>query len=284
MDEPRQQTVSPTQNPSETASLSFVGRWNRLITTTNWEKGRIICQWRAALQSEDASPSDYSDDQWARQVEHLSGQHVGRLRRVYQRFGQSFESYEGLYWSHFQAALDWDDSEMWLEGALQNGWSVAAMRDQRWETLGRPEQSRPLSEDIVSSEIDEDAEPVETDRVAENGLVADTDTTAHEVQPAGEGEESNDNAQADGNFSDDSSGGYQDAIAASAPAADAAQLPQPFADLNELPGDLGDAFEAMKLAILHHRLEDWKQASCRDTVAALDALRTLASAPTDVSD
>ena len=32
------------------ASTEYVGRWNRLISTTNWEKGRIIAEWRAALQ------------------------------------------------------------------------------------------------------------------------------------------------------------------------------------------------------------------------------------------
>ena len=26
---------------------AFVGQWQRLVSTTNWDKGRIICQWRA---------------------------------------------------------------------------------------------------------------------------------------------------------------------------------------------------------------------------------------------
>ena len=34
----------------EVATQPFVGRWNRLVSTTNWEKGRIILQWREALQ------------------------------------------------------------------------------------------------------------------------------------------------------------------------------------------------------------------------------------------
>ena len=33
----------------EAASTEYLGRWNRLVSTTNWEKGQIICQWRAAL-------------------------------------------------------------------------------------------------------------------------------------------------------------------------------------------------------------------------------------------
>ncbi len=33
----------------EEASAEYLGRWNRLVSTTNWEKGRIISQWREAL-------------------------------------------------------------------------------------------------------------------------------------------------------------------------------------------------------------------------------------------
>ena len=41
-------TSSPSAEKLELASDSFVGRWNTLVSTTNWEKGRIIQQWREA--------------------------------------------------------------------------------------------------------------------------------------------------------------------------------------------------------------------------------------------
>ena len=66
----------------------------------------------------------------------VTPQHVGRLRRVFERFGETHDQYAGLYWSHFQAALDWPDAEMYLEGAVQNDWSVAQMRNERWEAMG----------------------------------------------------------------------------------------------------------------------------------------------------
>ncbi len=118
------------------ASTEYVGRWNRLVSTTNWEKGRIIHEWRAALRQSGAPPADSTDDAWSRQVGGVSPQHVGRLRRVFERFGAVFTQYGGLYWSHFHAALDWPDAEMYLEGAVQNGWSVPEMRNQRWEAMG----------------------------------------------------------------------------------------------------------------------------------------------------
>src|SRR6187551_4122054 len=141
------------------ASQPFVGRWNHLVSTTNWEKGRIIAQWRETLERQQLPIAEFSDEAWARLVGGVTGQHVGRLRRVAQRFGQAYEHYKGLYWSHFQAALDWADAEMWLEGAVQNEWSVSTMRRQRWETMGSLPEQTPRPEDVVASETDEDFEP-----------------------------------------------------------------------------------------------------------------------------
>jgi hypothetical protein len=139
-------------------SAQFVGRWNHLISTSNWEKGRIISQWRISLADAGAPAGEYADEVWAKRVGGVSPQHVGRLRRVFDRFDEVRGDYEGLYWSHFHAAVDWEDAEMWLEGGVQNGWSVKQMMNQRWETLGSPEGSEPSDEDVVASEPDEDIE------------------------------------------------------------------------------------------------------------------------------
>src|SRR6185295_7612698 len=120
----------------EETSERFLGKWKRLVSTTNWEKGRILCDWRQTLVESGAPASEYSDETWAHRVGGISPQHVGRLRRVFERFGAVKDTYEGLFWSHFQAAIDWDDAEMWLEGAVQNEWSISQMRRQRWEALG----------------------------------------------------------------------------------------------------------------------------------------------------
>src|SRR5690242_18371184 len=139
------------------AAEQFVGRWRGLVSTTNWEKGRIICEWREALKESGAAPQEYSDEAWSRRIGQVSGQHAGRLRRVYERFQNDRESYNGLYWSHFQTALDWSDAEMWLEGAVQNDWSVSQMRAQRWETLGG-KRTAEREEEIVEAEFDEDSD------------------------------------------------------------------------------------------------------------------------------
>jgi hypothetical protein len=54
---------------------------------------------------------------------------------------------------------------------------------------------------------------------------------------------------------------------------------RPFEDLPALPSDLNEAFEAFKLAILAHKIDGWRDVSCEDVLATLDALRQLAVAP-----
>jgi hypothetical protein len=262
------------------ASQPFVGQWNRLVSTTNWQKGRIIVAWREALVGQGVAVTEYSDEAWSRLVGGITGQHVGRLRRVSQRFGETFEQFAGLYWSHFQAALDWSDAEMWLEGAVQNGWSVALMRNQRWETLGQVEAERPQAADVVANETDEDFEP---------GRTAQVGNTAEPVPHTITGEYSDVQAgpRLDGpDFGDEatgsrkSSGGEDDV---DGPAATVAELVRPFENLPELPDDLAEAFDTMKLAILRHKTSGWEAIAAADVLRSLDALKALVTAPSSES-
>ncbi len=249
----------------EETSTLYLGRWNLLISTTNWEKGRIICQWREALVETGAAAGSFTDEAWSRRVGNVSPQHTGRLRRVFQRFGEVREQYDGLYWSHFQAALDWSDAEMWLEGAVQNGWSVARMRDRRWETLGAPPEMKPREEDVVAAELDEDVEAATSEPLPETGggsldVVQDAEPVPPDVpedrsQETGAGVATDERPQA--------------------------EPLRPFENLPGLPSDLNEAFEAFKLAVLHHRLSGWRDVSVDDVLATLDALKALALAPAD---
>lgn len=250
----------------------FVGRWNRLISTTNWEKGRIIHEWRQASMESDVPTTEYSDETWSQLVGGVTGQHVGRLRRVYERFGSSFEEYNGLFWSHFQAALDWDDAEMWLEGASQSKWSVSNMRRQRWEASGAIADEEPKDAEIVSQETDEDFTETSSDAPqSQDRLVVSDDEFAEARSPAGPdfGDEDDipPSAQESGAsiYADEDTG--------------AAPYVRPFENLAELPTDLAEAFESFKLAILRQKADDWAQISRDDVLGSLDALKELALAP-----
>ncbi|MFM7117389.1 MAG: hypothetical protein ACKO0N_12220, partial [Planctomycetota bacterium] len=90
-----QETAASPQLIAESAP--FIGRWNRLVSTTNWEKGRIIHEWRSALEASAAPTTEYSDEAWSRMVGGVTGQHAGRLRRVYERYGAVHADYDGLF-------------------------------------------------------------------------------------------------------------------------------------------------------------------------------------------
>jgi hypothetical protein len=262
------------QSRADEASREFLRSWNRLVSTTNWEKGRIISQWREALVDLDALPASYSDEAWSRRAGGVTPQHVGRLRRVHQRFHDAHRQYDGLYWSHFQAALDWNDAEMWLEGAVQNGWSVARMRDQRWEALGGAPEGRPRDEDIIVAELDEDAGP-------EDGGVGVTISDAPAAARPTGGTSPLDPEAIDAN-AEFAMADAVDFIASDAPADEGAMAEpvRPFENLPPLPDDLAEAVEALKLAIVRHKLSGWREVRCDDVLAVLGALKQLALAPT----
>lgn len=273
VDDREQQGVSVEDPAVENASQPFVGRWNQLVSTTNWEKGHIITEWRDALRDTGAPATEYSDEAWARRVGGVTGQHVGRLRRVYQRFATVCEDYPGLYWSHFHAGLDWDDAEMWLEGAVQARWSVSQMRRQRWEAMGAVAEETPQDEEIVGAEKDEDFEPaLEQEPIAQQvtGELAEVRGPSPAESPdSGSREDAATTAETDSSAS----------IYADERPEETVKFVRPFENLGELPDDLAEAFEAFKLAILRHKADDWRQISREDVLAALDALKELAIAP-----
>jgi hypothetical protein len=282
-----------TENLSESIADPFVGRWNRLISSTNWEKGRIISQWRLALIDAGAAVTEFSDEAWAKRVGGVTASHVGRLRRVYDVFGASYETYQGLYWTHFLVALDWEDAPLWLEGAVQSGWSVSQMRTQRWEATGGDAQDQPSDADAGSSDLDEDFDE------AMIGGVNDGNRSKEFTQPGqggGSTKEYGDGPGAIGSgpavegpdFGDEESLNrlsddfHQNATPGQAATNDQSETPpplvQPFAGLPELPNDLADAVELLKLALLRHKTAGWKETTADVVLQYLKAFNVLVEA------
>ena len=249
-------------------AMPFVGRWNGLISTTNWEKGRIISEWRQTLIDSGVKSQQYSDEAWANQVGGVTAPHIGRLRRVHDRFASSYESYEGLYWSHFLAALDWEDAPLWLEGAARESWSVSQMRNQRWQSLGAVETDRPVSGEIVVVDTDEDVVlPAQGGgRTKEYG-----DEPGASSGPVSErpdfGEEGEDGLTSlSGSTSATAGPAFDTAIT------EGENSIQPFSGLPELPDDLSDAIESLKLAILRHKTSGWNEVDVDTVQKYLDAV------------
>jgi len=267
------------------AAEQFVGRWNRLVSTTNWEKGRIICEWREALIAAGAAVTEYSDEAWSQLVGRVTSQHVGRLRRVFQRFGDAFHQYQGLFWSHFQAAIDWEDAEMWLEGAIHNGWSVSQMRGQRWETVGKPGEAMPTDEEEAAGD-DEDAPWLGEDEsemasreeaiTGESAEVKSVEGTAKRTKEESDDEEEGEEAESEGGESSSSS--YDD----ESPKSQKKERTRLSVEVGDLPDDIADAFEQFKLAIITQRRLEWAETTPETVIECLDALRELTLAPLDV--
>jgi hypothetical protein len=253
----------------------FVGQWNRLVSTTNWEKGRIICQWREALELAGAAVTEYSDEAWAQLVGGVTSQHVGRLRRVFQQFGAVYDQYDGLYWSHFQAVLDWNDAEMWLEGAILNLWSVSQMRGKRWETLGNPGDP-PQEESLDGADAD--------DAPTADGMVGSA--TMSPAEPQTKQKRMSDDSSDESDAADSELEARADSDAApfddAEPPRSPAKSRKPLAvDVDDLPTDLADAVEQFKLAIIAQRRAGWRETTPAAVIECLDALRELALAPAD---
>lgn len=255
-------------------SEPFVTRWTVLVSTTNWEKGAIINSWRSELEAQGAPVSSYSDEAWSRRVGGVTSQHVGRLRRVYQRFGNTYASYAGLYWTHFLAALDWEDAEMWLEGASQSRWSVSQMRSTRWEAAGGDPANPPAETEIVTASIDDDftplAEPVAREKDKEKESAFDMPEGPRYDDPDfGDEPTGNDGAVVTAEGSEDDEMPWDESQPAE-------PTSSPFASLPALPVDVADALEQFKLAIIRHRAGEWAEFSQSDMLLTIDALRTFA--------
>jgi hypothetical protein len=268
------QSIGMELDPQSLAvSAPFVGQWNQLISQTNWEKGRIISEWRCALLDSGAPITAYSDEAWAQYVGAVTSQHVGRLRRVHERFAQHHASYPGLYWSHFLAAIEWDDAELWLEGAVRSSWSVSEMRRTRSEASIAAGKEPERDEELISSEVDDGFVALASDDEDTEGRF-DGDASSG---PMAEGPDFGD----EDTHSEDDPSRIQSAdpeMASGDPFAEdlSVERVNPFVTLGELPPDVAEAMEQFKLAIIRHRSASWIDIPQSKMVQAIEALRAFA--------
>ena len=267
MDRPKD-AATPTP---ESMSEEFVGRWQTLVSATNWEKGRIISDWRESLIAAGVKAAQYSDECWSRTVGNVSPQHVGRLRRVHERFAGVAKEYPGLFWSHFQSALDWEDAEMWLQGAVQSKWSVSQMRDVRWEAIGAPPELKPRDEDVISSELDEDF------TATRENIIVGTSEVVRDPADRGSKEKKRTGRTSKAGVSESArevealTGTERDVAARRASTA---------VDLAAWPEDLAESFDQFKLAILRHKLAGWEEVAADEILTGLASLEEIVRSET----
>ena len=262
-------------------SEPIVGKWNVLVSQTNWEKGELILRWRNELIAAGLPNTLYSDESWARRVGNVSPQHVGRLRRVSERFDTKNRNFPGLYWSHFYAALEWDDAELWLEGAVQNHWSVAQMQAQRWEAVGAPAGHKPREEDVYVVEIDEDtyARQSALERAPQDKIEGRTveigaaDTIEGFGFPSASAPVSTAEPPKKQTKKDRAKHTELDS---SIPTT--GEILMSLKGVAQFPADLAEPLELLKVAILNHKLAGWKSITAEQVRRSLEELKMLAIA------
>ncbi len=252
----------------EEAAREYLGRWNRLISSTNWEKGRIISQWREALiEAAHRRPAIPTRHGAARRAMSRPSTLAGCGASI------NVSSPRGI---RIRASIGATSKPRWI-GTTPKCGSKA-----RCKTVGRSRRCKTsdrkpwaLVQEQVEAEaieLDEDAADVPPDRPPEGTAASAADAGAAAaaveddvaIDAVGDGDsDSNDFADAAGSFE-------QEPVA-----------PRPFENLPHLPADLREAFDSFKLAIVHHRIARWQEASLEDVLATLDALRQLALAPAD---
>ena len=253
--------------------------WNCLVSQTNWEKGAVVLRWRAALVAAELPRAVYCDEAWAKRVGNVTPQHVGRLRRVAERFGDKEKTYPKLFWSHFQAALEWEDAETWLEGAVQNSWSVAQMRIQRWEAVGAPEALKPRPEDIFSGELDEDLNPRidSPPKLAERTEVRQATIGAADLDVSEGFDPDAPPFPVDDDTPKKEAKKSKPKTFDNADGRKTGELLAQLGSISDFPGDMSDAFESLKVSILNHKLGGWKEVSPKSVVSCLETMKALVS-------
>ena len=195
---------------------------------------------------------------------------TGRLRRTYERFGHVYTEYKGLFWSHFYAALDWDDAEMWLEGAVQSEWSVSGMRHQRWETLGKDPNEKPNDGDVVVVESAEELQSL---------ALADQTKDKRDIVegPIYEGPDFGDEMPSGKSSAGKDSDEYED-FDEDTDSKNKGPKVKPFESFTDLPEDIQSAADEFKVCIIRHRADEWEEFAKDDMLGLLGALKQLVTA------
>jgi hypothetical protein len=113
----------------------LIQRAQAALSKCNWEIGECAAEWTSRY-ARGRTDADFGA------LIGLSGDQVFQRRRVWETFADVQGEYQHLKWSHFYAAVNWDDAAESLQWASDLGATVAEMkawrRAQRGEDLTRP--------------------------------------------------------------------------------------------------------------------------------------------------
>jgi hypothetical protein len=134
----QEKTISMVDVVAETEE-QLINRAIDALSSCHWVVGECAVQW-TRRHARGRTDADFGS-----QVG-LSGDQVYQRRRVFERFAGIRDRYPNCKWSHFYAALTWDNAEDCLQWAEETRGTVSEMRAWRRALLG---------EDLTQSPDDE---------------------------------------------------------------------------------------------------------------------------------
>jgi hypothetical protein len=129
----------------------LITRAQTAVSRCNWEVGECAAVWTKRF-SRGRTDADFAE------LVGLSPDQVYQRRRVWETFGDVYENYGGLKWSHFYSALTWDDAAECLQWAQDIGATVAEMR--AWRRAQRGEDLSTASDEEVLNWLPTEASEV----------------------------------------------------------------------------------------------------------------------------
>lgn len=91
------------------------------LSGCNWVVGECAFKWTSKYAK------GRTDADFAKLIG-MSGDQIYQRRRVWETFGDVFENYASLKWSHFYVALSWDDAPEAFQWAEENETTVSEMK------------------------------------------------------------------------------------------------------------------------------------------------------------
>lgn len=99
------------------------------VSQCNWVVGDCASKWTERY-AKGRTDGDFGN------LVGLSGDQVFQRRRVWEKFGDTYENYPSLKWSHFYVSLNWENASECLDWASETESTVAEMKAWRRAVLG----------------------------------------------------------------------------------------------------------------------------------------------------
>ncbi|QDU38401.1 hypothetical protein Mal4_27280 [Maioricimonas rarisocia] len=145
----------------------LVEKAQNALNQCNWVIGECAAQWTQRYAQ------GRTDADFGARIG-LSGDQVYQRRRVWETFADVHDDYPKLKWSHFYAALNWDDAADCLQWANEIGATVAEMK--AWRRAQHGEDLTIQGEEGEPAPFDSDMEsPVEY-LAPQTGMVRDPES------------------------------------------------------------------------------------------------------------